>query len=183
LGLKGGFVYDDHIYLCKQFDEYGYRDTKTKDKHNIPLPAGLINDLKELGRMNGEGFVFSLGGGETALVEISRQKPNVKNRVDPVVDFAYEQPAWGPLRVSNELKKQDIFVSPGGVRSIWLRHDLTTFKGRLRALEAKMAQETLMLTESQLTALERAQEEKEAHGEMETEHPGYWGAQDTCITP
>jgi integrase len=67
LGLKGAFVYDDHIYLCKQYDEYGYRDTKTKDKHNIPLPADLINDLKELKRMNGEGFVFSLDGGATPV--------------------------------------------------------------------------------------------------------------------
>jgi hypothetical protein len=67
LGLKGGFVYDDHIYLCKQYDEYGYRDTKTKDKHNIPLPSDLINDLKELKRMNGEGFVFSLDGGATPV--------------------------------------------------------------------------------------------------------------------
>jgi integrase len=67
LGLRGGFVYDDHIYLCKQFDEYGYRDTKTKDKHNIPLPADMINDLLELKRMNGEGFVFSLDGGATPM--------------------------------------------------------------------------------------------------------------------
>jgi hypothetical protein len=42
-----------------------------------------------------------------------------------------------------------------------------------------MAQENLILTESQLTALERAKEEKEAHGEIETEHPGYLRAQDT----
>jgi integrase len=67
LGLKGGFVYDDHIYLCKQFDEYGYRDTKTKDKCNIPLPDELICELKELKRMNGEGFVFSLDGGATPI--------------------------------------------------------------------------------------------------------------------
>jgi integrase len=67
LGLKGCFVYGDHIYLCKQFDEYGYRDTKTKDKHSIPLPENLINDLLELKRMNGEGFVFSLDGGATPI--------------------------------------------------------------------------------------------------------------------
>jgi hypothetical protein len=96
-----------------------------------------------------------------------------------VVDFACQQPAYGQLRVSNELKKQGMFVSPGGVRSIWLRHDLATFKERLKALEAKMAQESFILTESQLAALERAKEEKEAHGEIETEHPGYLGAQDT----
>jgi integrase len=67
LGLKGGFVYDEHIYLCKQFDEYGYRDTKTKDKHNIPLPGRLIADLKELKRMNGDGYVFSLDGGVSPI--------------------------------------------------------------------------------------------------------------------
>lgn len=83
------------------------------------------------------------------------------------------------MRVSNELKKEGIFVSPGGVRSIWLRHDLATFKGRLKALETKMAQEHFILTESQLIAFERMKDEKEAHGEIETEHPGYLGAQDT----
>ena len=95
------------------------------------------------------------------MQEISKQKPNRKNRVDPgveerVITFAYEQPAYGQLRVSNELKKHGILVSPGGVRSIWLRHDLATFKARLKALEAKTAQENFILTESQLAALERA---------------------------
>ena len=35
------------------------------------------------------------------------------------------------------------------------------------------------MTEKELQALEKAKEEKEAFGEIETEHPGYLGAQDT----
>jgi hypothetical protein len=78
--------------------------------------------------------------------------------------------------VSNELKKRGNFVSPGGVRSIWLRHNLETFKKRLKTLEDKAAQHNLILTEAQLVALEKGQIEKEAHSEIETEHPGYLGA-------
>ena len=72
-----------------------------------------------------------------------------------------------------------LFISPTGVRSIWLRHELGCFKDRLKYLEKHVAETGEVLTESQLQALERKQEEKEAHGEIETEHPGYLGSQDT----
>ena len=122
--------------------------------------------------------------GEEGLRELSRRKPNPKNRVDPAIEeavlaIALENPALGQLRVSNTLKQDGIFVSPGGVRSIWLRHNLETFKKRLKALEEKAAAENLVLTEAQLQAMEKAKEQREAQGEIETEHPGYLGAQDT----
>ena len=123
-------------------------------------------------------------GGVEALLERTRRKPNLRNRVDPLIEeavlkHALDEPAHGQTRASNELRKAGIFVSPSGVRSIWLRHDLACFKDRLKALEKHVAATGAVLTESQLQAIERKQEEKQAHGEIETEHPGYLGSQDT----
>lgn len=123
-------------------------------------------------------------GGEMALKEISRSKPLLKNRIekaleDVVVAYATEQPAHGQQRVSNELLKRGQMVAPSTVRSVWLRHDLETFQKRLKALEAKVQQDGLVLTDAQVAALEKKKEDEQSKGEIETHHPGYLGSQDT----
>jgi len=125
-----------------------------------------------------------VSGGESALHEISRKKPMVKNRVSAhvevaVVRLALDNPALGQYRVANQLGQEGILVSGGGVWSIWLRHGLETVKKRLRALERHSAKVGTLLTETQLQCLEKAKIQREAYGEIETEHPGYLISQDT----
>jgi len=123
-------------------------------------------------------------GGMAALMEQNRRVPNRKNRVSEeveqaVLELALEDPSLGQKRASNELREQGVFISAAGVRCVWLRHDLETFKKRLKALEEHVAKTGEVVTDVQLRSMEKAQEEKIAWGEIETEHVGYLGSQDT----
>lgn len=170
-----------------------YHTTNSIIKHKV----GLLNLAEELQNVSRACKVMGVSrdtfyryqemaeqGGVEALINRSRRVPNLKNRVDEateqaVIDYAIEFPAYGQVRASSELRKQGIFVSPSGVRSIWLRNDLENFKKRLKALEDKVATDGIILTESQVIALEKKKEDDIACGEIETAHPGYLGSQDT----
>jgi transposase InsO family protein len=162
-------------------------------KHKL----GLLNLAEELGNVSRACKVMGLSrdtfyrykaaaeeGGVEALFDQSRRKPNLKNRTDQateaaVIQYAVDEPAHGQTRSSNDLRKKGVFISPSGVRCVWLRHGLACFRDRLKALEAKVAAEGIILTESQVAALERKQDDDLACGEIETAHPGYLGSQDT----
>ena len=162
-------------------------------KHKV----GLLNLAEELGNVSRACKTMGLSrdtfyrykaaveaGGIENLFDKSRRQPNLKNRVDElteqaVLKHAIDYPAYGQLRTSNELRKIGIMVSASGVRSLWLRNGLANFKDRLKALEAKVAEQGLILTEAQVAALEKKQQEDEYHGEIDTAHPGYLGSQNT----
>lgn len=169
----------------------------TTEKKLIQPKMGLLKLAEKLGNVSDACKVMGYSrdsfyrfqklyeeGGELALKEISRSKPLLKNRIEPqiealVVAYAVEQPAYGQQRASNELRKKGTPVAPSTIRSVWLRHDLETLQKRLKALEAKVAQDGLVLTEPQVAALEKKKEDQQSKGEIETHHPGYLGSQDT----
>lgn len=170
-----------------------YHTNNSIIKHKV----GLLNLAEELQNVSKACKVMGVSrdtfyryqemaeqGGVDALINRSRRVPNLKNRVDEatedaVIKYAIDYPAYGQVRASNELRKLGVFVSPSGVRSIWLRNDLENFRKRLKALEDKVASDGIILTESQVVALEKKKEDDIACGEIETAHPGYLGSQDT----
>lgn len=169
----------------------------TLNEKIIKNKLGLLNLAQELGNVSKACQVMGFSrdtfyryksaveqGGVEALFEQTRRKPNLKNRIDlrteqAVIEMSLDNPALGQVRLSNELRKQGVFISPSGVRCVWLRNNMHCFKLRLSALEKKVAEEGLILTETQVAALEKKKEDDVARGEIETEHPGYLGSQDT----
>lgn len=167
------------------------------NQNTIKHKVGLLNLATELGNVSRACKVMGFSrdtfyryqtamaeGGVEALLDANRKKPNIRNRIERSIElavkaYALEQPAFGQVRVSNELRKRGVFVSASGVRCVWLRHDLESFKKRLSALEKHIAETGEVLTEAQVSALERKQDDDAVHGEIETAHPGYLGSQDT----
>ena len=108
----------------------------------IKHKTGLLNLAEELGNVSKACQIMGMSrdtfyryksavgeGGVEALIERTRRKPNLANRVDPdteqaVVTSATDFPAYGQARTSNELRKLGVFVSPSvcarsGCAMIW----------------------------------------------------------------
>lgn len=162
-----------------------------KNKLGLLELAGYLKNVSEACRVMGSSWdtfyrvknAYDEGGIES-LKEKSRRGPNLRNRISEDVEEAIlaitlEDPSLGQKRGSDMLRRRGIFVSAAGVRCAWLRHDLERFQKRLKAQEMHVAKTGAVLTESQMKAMERAKEEKISRGEIETEHVGYLGAQDT----
>jgi transposase InsO family protein len=127
-------------------------------------------------------------GGVDALVEKKRgpRTPH-PNRVAPEVEqrilqYALDWPTHGQQRVANELRLQDIQVSPAGVRNVWMRHGLETRHKRLLALEKQSQEETFVLSERQIALLEKHSSdfrcrhvESQPPGELLNQDTFYWG--------
>lgn len=127
-------------------------------------------------------------GGVSGLVEQKRgpRSPH-PNRVPAevekrILDYSLQFPTQGPQRVANQLRLENVVVSAGGVRGVWLRYDIETRHKRLLRLERHARETTFVLTEQQIRLLERHSSEfRTRHveasrpGELLNQDTFYWG--------
>ena len=97
-----------------------------------------------------------------------------------MIGLSIAHPAWGQMRVSDQLRLEGVSVSPSTVRNIWIREGLETRYKRILKLEEERAGSEIDLTEEQIRLIEKAnpcfRERK-----VESLYPGYLLCQDTFM--
>ena len=97
---------------------------------------------------------------------------------EKVIKLSIEHPAWGPLRISDNLRLAGISVSPSTVRNLWIKEGLESRYKRILRLEEEKNGKGIELTEEQIKLLEKANpcfRERR----VESAYPGYLLSQDT----
>lgn len=108
--------------------------------------------------------------GSEGLRNITRELPAMPNQTPldvemKIITFIEDYPSYGPVRVSNELKKSGITVKPSAVYNVLKRHNLSKRKQRLEHIRIKY---NLVKNKSDL---ERAKELSKTRS-LNTKHPG-----------
>jgi transposase len=99
---------------------------------------------------------------------------------EKVITISIEHPAWGPLKVSDNLRLEGVSVSPSTVRNIWVKEGLETKYKRILRFEEERNGTDIELTEEQIRLLEKANPcFRERH--VESPYPGYLLSQDTFM--
>jgi transposase InsO family protein len=163
-----------------------------KRKLNILDLAEMLGNVSEAARRTGVSrkHIYDIKRtlieeGVEGLREKTKRVPRHSNRLpldveEKILNYSLHQPTHGQVRTANELNRKNGWsISAGGVRGVWLRHELHTIPLRLKRLEQWFATHQGILTESQVQALEEKKLKEESHGEVETHHSGYLFAQDT----
>lgn len=163
-----------------------------KRKLNILDLAETLGNVSEAARRTGVSrkHIYDIKRtlieeGVEGLREKTKRVPRHSNRLpqnieEKILEYSLHQPTHGQVRAANELnRKYGWTISAGGVRGVWLRHEIQTVALRLKRLEKWSAENNGILTESQVQALEEKKQKDESHGEIETHHSGYLFAQDT----
>ena len=122
-------------------------------------------------------------GGLEALLDKPPIPGSIANKVPPeiearVLELSIEHPAWGQVRIADELALRETSLSAGTVRNIWIRNELETRYKRMLALEEKSAAKGFKLSEEQIRLLEKHNPEF-AERHVESLYPGYLLCQDT----